>query len=49
MEMLRKRTRTIAWHDRGHDQWLAQAAFGLCLGALVGWLVLLSRGYSVDF
>jgi hypothetical protein len=46
---LGKRTRPTAWHDRKHDHWLAQAAFGLCLGAFVGWLVLLYRGYSVDF
>jgi hypothetical protein len=49
METLRKRTSPSAWQDWKRDHWLAQAAFGLCLVALAGWLVMLYRGYSVDF
>jgi hypothetical protein len=49
MEKLHKRTHPTAWQDWKHDHWLAHAAFGLCLVALVAWLVILYRGYAVDF
>jgi len=49
MEALRKRTRQTAWQEWKHDHWLAQAAFGLCLLALAGWLVVLYHGYANDF
>lgn len=47
MVALRERTGGVARLDRKKDHWLLQAVFGLCLVALVIWLVALYRGYVI--